>query len=70
MEEDYVDFDFSFQPQDLVVRRLLAVSVLCVSTLLVQAQETFTGQWLLEFNPAPYACLSDAAPPVRRRRQA
>ena len=32
---------------------LLALSVLCVSCLLVQAQEAFTGQWLLEFNPEP-----------------
>ena len=32
---------------------LFALSFLCVSTSLVQAQETFTGQWLLEFNPEP-----------------
>jgi hypothetical protein len=30
---------------------LLALYALYVSCLLVQAQETFTGQWLLEFNP-------------------
>ncbi|HEX2523297.1 MAG TPA: hypothetical protein VHP35_14335, partial [Terriglobia bacterium] len=32
---------------------LPALVLLCFRTRLTQAQETFTGQWLLEFNPAP-----------------